>query len=223
MVVVIGIGIWLGLRWLAANPAHDPRRPLRLHEPLSWATPIKLDRALADPAACRTALATGAGVAMLPAVGTDACRTEDRLALDAAVPDTLALRPGRADATCAVALGLHLWIDRAVQPAAALELGSRVVAIDHLGTRSCRRIAGSERWSQHATGNAIDIAGFVLADGRRVSVRRDWTGDTPQARFLRAVRDGACPWFSITLSPDYNAAHADHLHLDQSPRGGLCR
>jgi len=58
-------------------------------------------------------------------------------------------------------------------------------------------------------------------------VLRDWKGSQPNAAFLRDVRDGACRLFSTTLSPDYNAAHADHLHLDQAMRGkmgwGLCR
>jgi hypothetical protein len=84
--------------------------------------------------------------------------------------------------------------------------------------------ASEGRWSEHATGNAIDIAGFVLEDGRRISVLGDWDGEDAEARFLRAVRDGACKSFATVLSPDYNAAHADHFHLDQDGRwSGVCR
>ena len=72
-----------------------------------------------------------------------------------------------------------------------------------------------------------DVTGFRLADGGTVSVLRDWTGDPARAALLRDVRDGSCRLFSTTLSPDYNAAHADHLHLDQAARGAvggrLCR
>ena len=72
--------------------------------------------------------------------------------------------------------------------------------------------------------DVIDIAGFVLADGTRISVLRDWPGEGDKARFLRTVRDGACDGFATVLSPDYNAAHADHFHLDMSPRWrGVCR
>lgn len=64
-----------------------------------------------------------------------------------------------------------------------------------------------------------------LEDGRRVSLTADWGGQGPAgepgARFLRRIRDGACRVFSTVLTPDYNAAHADHLHLDGAPRG-LC-
>ena len=47
----------------------------------------------------------------------------------------------------------------------------------------------------------------------------DWTGNDPESRFLHEVRDGACKLFATVLSPDYNAAHADHLHLDEAVRG----
>ena len=76
-------------------------------------------------------------------------------------------------------------------------------------------------WSEHATANALDVSGFVLADGRRISVLRDWFGGDEKALFLKRVRDGACELFSTTLSPDYNAAHADHLHLDLADRGAM--
>jgi hypothetical protein len=37
------------------------------------------------------------------------------------------------------------------------------------------------------------------------------------------VRDGACRLFATVLSPDYNAAHRDHLHLDEAKRGAMWR
>jgi hypothetical protein len=95
------------------------------------------------------------------------------------------------------------------------------VGLDHYGTANCRRIGGGHAgtWSEHATGNAIDVAAFRLADGRRIAVRRDWAGPGRAAAFLHAVRNAACGEFATVLSPDYNAAHADHLHLDQARRG----
>jgi len=76
--------------------------------------------------------------------------------------------------------------------------------------------------SRHATAEAFDVAGFVLADGRRIRVLGDWSADTSSAKFLRDVRDGACRFFDGVLSPDYNAAHRDHLHLDRG-RYRYCR
>ena len=114
-----------------------------------------------------------------------------------------------------------------MQPAARDIFGQEVARIEHFGSFSCRRLYGRDEgpWSQHATGNAIDIAGFVLADGTRIAVVNDWQGEGEKARFLREVRDGACRAFGTVLSPDYNEAHRDHFHLDQEARGlgGVCR
>ena len=65
----------------------------------------------------------------------------------------------------------------------------------------------------------------MLANGRRITVARDWNDGGPDGAFLRDVRDGACGLFSTTLSPDYNASHRDHLHLDEAPGRGwrACR
>ena len=101
--------------------------------------------------------------------------------------------------------------------------------IRHAGTYSCRRLYGRAegRFSEHAGANAIDIAGFRLADGTEVSVLRDWPDAGAKGAFLRDVRDGACRLFATTLTPDYNEAHADHFHLDQADRGrsgwAMCR
>ena len=119
-----------------------------------------------------------------------------------------------------------------VQPAAQKHFGEPVARIENFGSYNCRRMYGRDTgaFSEHATANALDIAAFVLRDGRRVSVVGDWTAgqgrdDAAKAAFLREVRDGACGVFSTVLSPDYNAAHRDHFHFDQATRGfgGACR
>ena len=73
-----------------------------------------------------------------------------------------------------------------------------------------------------ATANAIDISGFRLASGERISVLRDWRGKGKKAEFLRAVHSGACSYFRVALSPEFNPAHRDHFHF---VRGSLrtCR
>ena len=57
-------------------------------------------------------------------------------------------------------------------------------------------------------------AAHVLTGADRAGHTGDWTGDTPEARFLRRIRDDACRVFGTVLSPDYNAVHSDHLHLE---------
>ncbi|MGZ9099905.1 MAG: extensin family protein, partial [Brevundimonas sp.] len=94
---------------------------------------------------------------------------------------------------------------------------------------ACRRIYGQTnvdaRPSEHARANALDIGSMTLADGRKVSVLADWDGAGPAGAegqsFLKRIRDGACRAFSTALSPDYNEAHRNHLHLDGAPRS-LC-
>jgi hypothetical protein len=127
---------------------------------------------------------------------------------------------------CDVARTLALWVRESVQPAARDHFGSRVVRLESMGAYACRNVIGNAasagQRSEHATGNAIDIGAFVLADGRRVSVIGGWNGDSDSRAFLRDVRAGGCKRFQTVLSPDYNAAHHDHLHFDMG-RGPFCR
>lgn len=221
-----------GHGWLKAHPEHDPRAPLNLDGPEGWATGRKLASLRGDPQMCRGALerADIAFTALDPA-GEGACRREDRLRI-ADQPDRgLVLSPTGPEASCSVDAALVWWMRHRVQPAAEQLLGTRVASLQHLGTYNCRRINGAAggNWSEHATGNAIDIAGFVLEDGRRLTLTADWhdgNGEPdPEAAFLATVRDGACDAFGTVLSPDYNALHADHFHLDQADRnfGSFCR
>jgi hypothetical protein len=223
-------GLAVGVaRWLEDHPQHNPWAPLRLSDPIGWATGMKLARLRQDRELCRNFLGRSELVFTdLPPRGTGACLREDRVRLAADRDLGLVLRPGEPDATCAVQAGLALWLRHGVQPAATEQFGSRVVELEHLGTASCRRIGGGDsgRWSEHATGNAIDVAGFVLEDGRRVTISQGWDGAPAEAAFLRQVREAACGPFATVLSPDYNAAHADHIHLDQAGRSGgwgVCR
>ena len=108
--------------------------------------------------------------------------------------------------------------EAAVDRAARDHLRSRVVAIRHFGSFACRRMTGNAgRLSLHARARALDVAGFVLADGRVVMVAAGWRGPRDQQRFLRAVAVAACRHFSVTLTPDSDRLHRDHLHVDIGP------
>jgi hypothetical protein len=123
--------------------------------------------------------------------------------------------------TCEMAVGLALWLEHDVQPLAREMLGTSVASVQTFGSYSCRNIAGSRLLrrvrSQHAYANAVDIAGFTLKDGRTLTLRRHWREETAEARFLHAVHQRACTYFRVALSPDFNAAHHDHFHLDRGP------
>ena len=121
--------------------------------------------------------------------------------------------------TCQVAGAVALWVEYVVQREALRIFGARVVQIDNLGTYSCRNIVGNQFWqgrrSEHATANAIDIAGFRLDNGERISILRDWKSGGKKEEFLRAVHRGGCRYFRVALSPDFNPAHRDHFHFDR--------
>ncbi len=121
--------------------------------------------------------------------------------------------------TCQVAAAMALWVDNVVQPEAERLFGSPVTSINNFGAYSCRNIIGNRLWqdrrSEHATANAIDIAGFRLANGERISVLRHWSRKGKKAEFLRTVHAGACTYFRVALGPEFNAAHKDHFHFDR--------
>jgi hypothetical protein len=119
---------------------------------------------------------------------------------------------------CPMAKGFASWVRYGVDRAARDMLGSPVVRVETMGSFACRNIAGRDVRSAHATASAIDVSGFVLADGRRITVLGNWNAGTPEERyFLRMVHQSACKRFGTVLGPDYNAAHRNHLHIDISP------
>lgn len=116
---------------------------------------------------------------------------------------------------CEVAKAFGDWARFGVDRAARQILGSPVAKIETMGSYACRNIAGTERRSAHARAEAIDVSAFVLADGRRIVVKRDWEGsDAASREFLRVVHKSACKRFGTVLGPQYNAAHQDHFHLE---------
>ena len=120
---------------------------------------------------------------------------------------------------CGTARAFAGWIRNAVAPGAYQMLGSELARVEGMGTYACRNVVGStrggDRRSGHAIANAVDVGGFVLKDGRRISVLRDWnSADEVTRTYLRQMRASACRRFGTVLSPDYNAAHANHLHLE---------
>lgn len=127
------------------------------------------------------------------------------------------MAPGEVEMTCQTALALSIWRRQSLEPAAREMLGSDVVQIDHMGAYACRNVNNggvSNRVSAHARAMALDVSGVRLRDGRRITLTDNWQGDEPEARFLRRIRDDACRIFGTVLSPDYNAVHRDHLHLE---------
>jgi len=117
---------------------------------------------------------------------------------------------------CPMVSALGSFVDQAVQPAAWRWFGQAVVEIRQISAYSCRPMNGQRGApiSEHAFGNALDIAGFTLADGRRVSVRDGWRGPPEERGFLHDIHTAACAQFATVLAPGSNAFHYDHIHVD---------
>ncbi|WP_121115064.1 extensin family protein [Croceibacterium ferulae] len=128
--------------------------------------------------------------------------------------------------TCEVSTVFAGWIRYGADRAARSVLGSPLRSVETMGSYSCRNVAGTNRRSAHSTASAVDIGAFVLQDGRRITVLAGWSGGTPaEQEFLRTVQRSACRRFATVLSPEYNAAHRDHLHLEGVAGSGssFCR
>nr|WP_232923592.1 extensin family protein [Pseudomonas synxantha] len=217
---ISALAVWRG--WVPMPAEWNPWAPLDVRASPNLLTRYKLSRLQDDPALCDQVLQTS---------GLRVSRQADTAA-DAACPLRNILRVQGADvvlsssflASCPLAVAFALFERHSLQPAAQAIFGQRVSRVEHLGSFACRNVynRAEGRLSQHASANALDIAGFRLADGRSISVLKDWPGEGDSARFLRQVRDGACDDFNVVLSPDYNAAHRNHFHLDMG-RWWVCR
>jgi hypothetical protein len=125
---------------------------------------------------------------------------------------------------CGTAKAFGDWARFGVDRAARQLLGSPVAKIETMGSYNCRNVAGTDVRSAHARAEAIDVSAFVLADGRRIVLKRDWDGgDAATREFLRVVHKSACKRFGTVLGPEYNAAHQDHFHLEGSGGATFCR
>ena len=227
-IIILVAGAYAMFLWARAHPQHIPFAPFKLSHPIGWATHSKISALGGDPKACQKILRDG-GVKFetLPPRGKDSCLAAQLTQVPHQAAFPVAFIPANAAPSCPVSTALILWQRDVVAPAAEAHFGRKVTALRHLGSYNCRNIARSNYRSEHATGNAIDIAGFTLAGGKTISVLKDWDSHDPATRdFLRQVRDGGCNIFSTTLSPDYNRDHADHFHFDMAQRTAnysLCR
>lgn len=117
---------------------------------------------------------------------------------------------------CPLISVLDRWVDEAVQPAAMKWFAEPVVEIQQISAYSCRGMNGDANAtiSEHAFGNALDVAAFVLADGRKVTVQYGWRGAPQEQAFLHDVQAAACEQFTTVLAPGANIFHYNHIHVD---------
>lgn len=215
---VLGFGIF---KFADAKvpPQHLFWKPLGINAPIGVATKSQILKvSLGSRPKCLAMLQTEAKDTvfsqMEPQRNEKGCGWD--VSLNASQISGVRFRPAAMESLCPMQVSAYIWLRKVDESAQAL-LGSGLARVHHYGTYSCRNIAGTSRLSEHAYANAWDVAAFELDDGRMISVQKHWDAGDARAGFLRAARDWGCKTFRVTLSPDYNAAHADHFHLDMGP------
>jgi len=225
--LIIFVFIGFGLYKLADSkvpPQHLFWKPLDINAPIGIATKTQIMKISLGPrATCLTLLQSDATdtnfTNMEPQRNGKGCGWD--VSLNATQIAGVKFRPESVESLCPVQISAYIWLQKVDESAHAI-LGSGLKRIHHYGTYSCRNIAGTQRLSEHAYANAWDVAAFELEDGRMITLAKHWDAGDERAGFLRAARDWGCAVFRVTLSPDYNAAHADHFHLDMGP-SSTCR
>lgn len=131
------------------------------------------------------------------------------------LPGSAKLKPA-ATLNCEMALTVARWVKHELQPAARLRYLSGVDTITQASAYSCRRMVGNDsgKMSEHAKGNALDIAKIELNNGKDILVRKKGFFAFRERGLLNTVRADGCQYFSTVLGPGYNKAHKDHFHFD---------
>lgn len=177
-----------------------------------------------EQAQCLSALAAHAVVFDPPAdVADQGCALSGAVRV-ARVPTALGdvELPARPAMLCAFALVFTEWVRDVAAPLAFAYSATKLAAIDSGPGFACtaRYDKPGALPSEHAKGDAIDVAGFLFADKRRVMIGSEAAGgDSSGPKLLAALRKTACGYFTTVLGPGADAAHATHFHLDSGPHG----
>jgi hypothetical protein len=148
--------------------------------------------------------------------GPSACSIRAPLKVSGAQGGRVRITP-TATIGCPMTATLDRWIQNSVQKAAYRQFGKPVVEIKQIASYGCRGRNGRHRGplSEHAYGNAIDIAAFRLSDGTEITVVKGWwRGSSREKAFLSEVFAGACGEFYTVLGPGSDRYHYNHIHLD---------
>lgn len=220
LVLLVFTGIGFATRRLSIPREYNPFAALHVADPVTPMTRFKLRKLRRDPDYCAAALTTSQlGTTILPSAGTADCPLDNAVRVN-----TASVRLSSSFlASCPLAVAYAMWERHALLPLAQQQFNAGVSRVQHLGSYACRNVRGGTRQSEHATANAIDISALTLSDGRGISVEQDWKTDSAESRFLRALHKQSCRFFTMTLGPDYDAAHHNHFHLGMGGRFGLCR
>lgn len=165
------------------------------------------------------------GAAFKPADRIDddhGCGIDKPIVLSKILPD-VAVKP-EGTMRCETALALARWVRDSVIPAASVAVPENgpLTTINQASGYVCRLRNNAEtgKISEHARGNAVDVASFRFAKGEAIEIKPRKEDATLSGAFQRTVTASACLYFSTVLDPESDAAHENHLHLDVLKRKG---
>lgn len=205
------------------KPSWSPRSPSAKPRPSG----VQTEAVAAKPSSCDL---SGVLFTAVPAIhgetsGDLGCGIEQPVAISGVQQGTLTIAfPRKVTVSCKFAKVLTAWLKEEVAPVVRARF-----QLDLKGIRSgpgyqCRRRNNRPegKLSEHALGMAVDIGGFELSDGTYISVEKDWGTSSAKGRFLDHIRKSACKRFTTVLSPEGDAFHKSHLHLDIGCHGKTC-
>ncbi|MBN8951273.1 MULTISPECIES: extensin family protein [unclassified Rhizobium] len=148
------------------------------------------------------------------------CGIDKPIALSSPLPG-IAFKP-EGKMRCEAALALAQWVKESVIPSAAALDNGKIVTINQASTYVCRlrNNASTGKISEHARGNAIDVASFTFENGKTIAIEPRREDPTLTGAFQRAASASACLYFTTVLDPESDAAHETHFHLDVIERNG---
>jgi hypothetical protein len=189
----------------------------------------KVDEPSAPPreyqVACPAVLNGEVTATALPPIHENMCGLQSPLSLEAVMANGRSV-PLNAPVTtdCGMATALPGWIADVDRWLMATEK-TRIAQVNVGTNYACRNVNNAKEGnlSFHAFGDAMDVVGFTLEDGRTISVETAWPGTVEQgSRIIRFAHDAACTHFTTVLGPEANELHRDHLHIDLGCHGQRC-
>jgi hypothetical protein len=155
-------------------------------------------------------------------VTKEGCKVEGAIELDAvSSPFGKVSVIGKPTMACVFARQFTTWVRNVAAPLTLAYMNSKLAAIETGPGLVCRTRYGApdEKISEHAKGNAIDVAAFRLENGQKLSVKDASASSEIDGVLMRTFRATGCGYFTTILGPGSNEAHKDHLHFDYGLHG----
>lgn len=123
--------------------------------------------------------------------------------------------------SCDAALALNQWVQQSVVPTLKIAMPDKeLTSLANASGYVCRNRnhSANGKISEHAKGNAFDIASLSFGDGSKMTMQPRAKDGTMEGAFQRSITASACLFFTTVLSPGADATHQDHLHIDVMQR-----